>query len=414
MFRKGTMLTVLMGLVLALLACTPAAPAPTPTSGKPAAGAAPTSAAPSTAPKAAFKVGAVLSLSGAFATLGLAKREAMNLVLEQVNAKGGINGHRLDLIIYDDESDETKGVLAAKKLITSDDVLMVIGPSSSGVGMALAPVAEEAKVPNLNIASTLKLADPVRKYVFKATQSERVMMEDIYAFLKKKGVSKIAVLNQGAAYGKGGREYIEKTAASNGFKVVAAEEYGPTDTDMRPQLTKIKATDAEYLVIYGAEAAGALAAKQLKEMGMKLPITGPMSLVATSALLDLAGDAFDGMLLPVGKSYIAEQLPDSDPQKAVIMSFKDAFKKKYNKDTGQWEGMGYDNLTIAVKALEIADPDPANLAAARDKLRDTVEGIKNLPLNVAVVSFSPTNHEGIPTGSQVIVEVRSKKFTVLK
>lgn len=412
------LLTGCLLIAVVAVACGPAAPAPTPTPGKPAA--APAAPTPTTAPaaspaaKAPYKLGVVSSLSGPAAPVGSAVRDSLLLVQEQLNAKGGINGHRVDLVILDDESDESKGVLAVKKLIEVDKVLAVLGPPTSGVAFAVAPIVNEAQVPMVTTASTRRLVDPVLKYIFKPAPDEELVWGAIYDFFKKKGITKIALLSQGAGFGRGGREYLEKTAAANGISVVAKDEYGPTDTDMRSQLTKIKATDAQYLVVYGAEVAATLIARQMKELGVKIPMTGPES-IALPTMVDMAGDAYDGLQAPMGKVYVADQLPDADPQKAILLSYKDAFTKKYGKPVGTFEAFGYEQLMVAAKGLEMADPDVNNVAAARNKIRDAIEGIKNLPVIAGMVTFSPTDHRGLQlVGTYAWVEVRDKKYTLMK
>ena len=205
--------------------------------------------------------------------------------VNKINDEGGINGHPLEVIIYDDETDETKGVIAVNKLINEDKVLAVMGTTATGVSYAMAPICIENEIMLVTVASDIGLA-AMGPWVFKPSPGQELLVEAIWITMRDWGITKLALLSSSGGFGKGGRAYIMDHIEEEGFELVAAEEYGPTDTDMTPQLTNIKGTDAELLYIYGAEPAGAIAAGQAKQIGIEIPVdvSGGISNVASIAL----------------------------------------------------------------------------------------------------------------------------------
>lgn len=363
--------------------------------------------------KAPFKVGVSLALSGPAATVGIPSRDGAVAAAKDINEKGGINGRTLELVVYDDEGDATKAVLNVKKLIQEDQVLAIFGPGGTDPTFAAIPIVEEAKVPLLGFAAADQVVSPVKKWVFKLIPGERLAVGEIYTLLKKKAWKKIAIINSQAGYATGARDFIQKTAAQEGFNLVASEAYAPGDKDMKPQLTRIKAANPDVIIVYGVDPAAAIIAKNMKELGMNTPFTGPNGMVAP-AVVEIAGDAYDGLTLPLPRIYVADQLADSDPQKPAINRFKEAMKKSTGKDPDPLSMNGWDPILVIAEALKKADPDPSKVTEARTKVRDAMEGIKNLATVVAPLTFSATDHEGIPTGFMVLAELRGKKFTLLK
>jgi branched-chain amino acid transport system substrate-binding protein len=353
------------------------------------------------------------------AAMGSQERDAVAMLVEKVNREGGINGRPLKLIYYDDESDESKGVLAIKKLIEQDKVLGIIGTSASGIAMAEAPIVEKAQVPWVTMNSAYAvLLNPPKKWIFKAAPSERFLVGRIYQYMKSKGITKFAWLSQGAGFGRQARKYMQDSAAKEGFTVVVDEEYGPKDTDMKPQLTKVKASDAQALVVYGAEPAGAIAIRQARELGIDIPILGPpsMTMKAIMSVKELA-EGMEGAIFAALKPDVWEQLPDSDPQKTVNQEFDKLMRAKYGDKFKRLEwpmGVGYDAFMVMVNAMKRANPDPTKLQEARAKIRDAIEQTKGYIGSASMVTYSPTVHEGFAWESLVIGQIKGGKYVLIK
>ncbi|MDP2936219.1 MAG: ABC transporter substrate-binding protein [Dehalococcoidia bacterium] len=429
-YRWFALLGLVALLAITMLACAPsvtptatptkaAEPAKTAEPAKPAEPTKPPAASPTAPPKALdpIKLGFQNSFSGYMAPMGTPERDSVLMLEEKVNKEGGINGRPLKVIVYDDESDETKGVLAIKKAINEDKVLGIIGTSASGIAMAQVPVAEDAQVPWITMQSAKSTILPNRKWIFKLPLSEAGYLEAFYRWAKGENYTKVALINQGAGFGREARKYIEETAPKQGITIVVKEEYGPTDTDIKPQLTKVKASDAQVLIVYGAEAAGAIAVRQAKEMGLTIPIIGPESLTLPAIMGNKElRDGLEGFYIMGHKPDVWDQLPDADPQKTLIKALSDQLKAKYgaNRVLSMWESVANDAFNVMVNAIKKANPDPAKVDEARSKVRDAIEQTKDFAGTTSVISYSPAEHEIWEIKAKVISQIKDGKFKLVK
>ncbi|MDP2660811.1 MAG: ABC transporter substrate-binding protein [Dehalococcoidia bacterium] len=433
--HRGLALVTLLSLMaMTAVACAPAAtPTPQPTkapAAAPTTAAAPTSAAvatkpavaaPTTAPAAStepFKIGFVNSASGYMAPMGTPERDAVLMLEEKVNKQGGINGRPLKIVYYDDESDETKGVLAIKKLINDDKVLGIIGTSASGIAMAEVPVAEDAKVPFVTMQSAKSTILPDKKWIFKLPLSEAFYVEALYKWLKGESFTKFAWISQGAGFGREAMKYVDNTAAQQGLTVVVKEEYGPTDTDMTPQLTKVKASAAQALVVYGAEAAGAIVVRQAKDMGITIPVIGPESLTMPAIMGDQQlRNGLENLFVLAHKGDVWLQIPDTDSQKTVLKGLAADLQAKYGatRTMSMWDGVANDAFNVMVGALQKANPDPTKLEDARSKVRDAIEQVKGYLGATSTLNYSASDHEGgVDFKAGVINQVKGGTFKLIK
>jgi branched-chain amino acid transport system substrate-binding protein len=220
--------------------------------------------------KEPYKVGAVFSVTGRTSFLGEPEKKTAVMIAEAINKVGGINGHPLELVIYDDESDETKAVLAVKRLLKKDKVPVIIGPSLSGNTLAVVKIMNDAKVPLVSAAASNKIVTPVvdRKWIFKVPQSDTHAVEKVYDHLLKNGINKIAIMSVSTGFGASGREELLRLAPQVGIEIVADERYGPKDTDITAQLTRIRGTDAQAIVNWSVGPTQVLAVKNWHDLGM--------------------------------------------------------------------------------------------------------------------------------------------------
>ncbi len=217
-----------------------------------------------------YKIGAVFSITGVGSFLGEPEKKTAEMIADDINKQGGINGHPLELIVYDDESDTTKCNLAVKKLIKKDEVPVIVGPTRSGESLAVVGVAEEAKVPLISCATSYKIVTPIesRKWVFKVAGSDSQVVGKMYDYMKSKGVTKVAVMTDSSGYGASGREELLRLAPEYGFTIVADERFGPQDTDLSAQLTKIRGTQPQAIVNWSVGPTQILAVKNWRDLGM--------------------------------------------------------------------------------------------------------------------------------------------------
>jgi branched-chain amino acid transport system substrate-binding protein len=337
--------------------------------------------------KAAYKIGGLFSITGPNSFLGEPERNSMQLLAEQINAKGGINGRPLELVIYDDEGDEGKAVLNANKLVEKDQVLAIVGPSLTGTTMAIIPIVEKAQVPLISCAAGVKITTPVKKWVFKTPQSDVMAVAKIYEFMKRQGIRKIALLSVSNAFGDSGREQLVEQAAGAGFEVVADEKFGASDADMTPQLTKIRGLSPDAIVCWGTNPGPAVVAKNMQQLGLKIPLYQSHG-IASKKFIELAGAAADGIILPTGKILVAKGLPDNDPQKPVLLKYITDYEAKYKSAVSGFGGYAWEGLEMVALALQKAGVD-------RAKIRDEIEKINGYVGISGIFRLSPQDHNGL-------------------
>jgi branched-chain amino acid transport system substrate-binding protein len=351
-----------------------------------------------------IKIGGLLETSGFVASLGQPGLDGAMLAVEQVNAAGGINGRKVQFVNVNSESDNTKTVSGAKRLIEQEKVVAIIGPMSSGSSFAVVDTIEKAKVPMIaNGASRgIVLPPEQKKFTFLAPLTDVVVQSAMLKDMQAKGIKKIAILNSDVAFGTSGRDSLEKLAGEHGVQIVAKETFGNADTDISPQLTKIRGSDAQATVVWATGPGLAISTKNHRALGIKTPLY-----LAHSAndfnYLRLAGDSANGVLLPSSKLYVTSSLPATDTQKPVVERFVRDYEKKYGKLPATFAGNGYDAAMMLMEAIRKAGTDPV-------AVRDAIEGTKNHVGVTALYAYAPDDHFGTKPESVVMLTVKAGKF----
>jgi branched-chain amino acid transport system substrate-binding protein len=354
-----------------------------------------------------YVIGAIFSITGPASYLGEPERNTMELMVEEINAKGGIKGHPVKAFIYDDEGDVTKARLHAEKLIQKDKALAIIGPSLTHTSMTVLDVTQKAKLPLISCAAGVGITAPAkeRQWVFKTAQTDQMAVIRIYQYAQKKGLTKVAILTVSTGFGVSGKEQLLALAPKYGMEVVAQEVFGEKDTDMTPQLTKMRGTPAQAVICWGTGPAPALVAKNLKQLGLQIPLIQSHG-AASKKFIELAGDAGDGIILPAGKLVIYKLLPDSDPQKAVCKDYDEKYQAKFKAPASSFGGYAYDSLKMLTLALEKAGKDA-------EKIRSELENTKNYTGISGVFNMSPEDHNGLTPEAFVMVKIEKGAFQLL-
>jgi branched-chain amino acid transport system substrate-binding protein len=356
-----------------------------------------------------IKIGGLLETSGPIASLGQPGLEGAMLAVEQINKAGGINGRPIELVNVNTESDNTKAVTAVKRLIGQGDISAIVGPMNSGSSFAIIDTVQRASIPMISNGGSRNIVLPAdeKKWVFLAPLTDvlvqSVMMED----MKKRGITKIALLNADSPFGTSGREQLEKNAAAFGVTIVSQQAFGNADQDVTPQLTKIRGTDAQAVVVWATGPGQAIAVKNARQLGIDLPLY--LSHAANDFnFIRLAGPAADGIFIPSSKIYVTESLPDSDPQKKVIETFVKDYESKYGKLPATFAGNAYDAVMMLADAIKKAGPTD------RPAIRDAIEGLKDHVGVTAVYTYGSGDHFGAKADSVVMLTVKDGKFTLAK
>jgi branched-chain amino acid transport system substrate-binding protein len=355
---------------------------------------------------APIKIGALFAVTGPAAFLGEPERNSAKMVVDEINAAGGIKGRKLELVSYDTAGDATKAVQLATKLIKDDKVVAIIGPSTTGETMAVIPVAEKEQIPLISCAAGSKITDPVKKWVFKTAQNDSLAVGKIFEYLQRQKQTKVAILTVSDGFGSSGREQLKAQAAKFGITLVSDDTYGPMDTDMTVQLTKIRGSQAQALIVWGTNPGPAVIAKNAKQLGMKLPLFMSHG-VSSKKFIDLAGDAAEGVRLPSGKVLVCDLLPSSESQKKSLMSFVKDYQNHYKSEGDHFGGHAWDAIMLIKTAVE----QGADSAAT---VRDQLEKIKNFHGIGGTFTYTAQDHAGLGKDAFVLVEIKNKDWVIVK
>jgi branched-chain amino acid transport system substrate-binding protein len=351
-----------------------------------------------------IKIGGLLETSGFIASLGQPGLEGALLAVEQINATGGIEGRRIEFININTESDNTKTVSAAKRLIEQEHVIAIVGPMNSGSSYAAIDTIQRAETPMISNGGSRGIVLPAKdkKWIFLAPLTDVLVQSVMMADMKTKGITSIALLNADSPFGTSGREQLEKHAHEYGITIVMQQTFANDDKDVSPQLTRIRGSEAQAAVIWATGPGQAIAIKNYRQLGIKLPVY--LSHAANDFnFIRLAGDAAEDVLIPSSKIYVLASLSGSDPQKPVLETFVKDYQTKYGKPPATFAGNGYDAMMMIAAAIRKAGVD-------RARVRDAIESLRHHIGVTALYSYSPDDHFGAQADSVVMLTVRTGKF----
>ena len=331
--------------------------------------------------KDTIKIGALVAATGPASFLGDPELKTLEFYVQKINATGGVLGKQLELIAYDTGANPKKATTFAKRLISQDNVVAIIGGSASGETMAILPIIKKAKIPLVSMAGSIKIVKPVKKFAFKTPATDRMACQKIFEYLKSKNKTNIALISGNGGFGKSMRGQCKDVASDYGIKIIADETYGPKDTDMTAQLTKIKSNSSVQAVVNPGFGQGpAIVTKNFKQLGMNVTLVQSHG-VASKKFIELTGKASEGVIVASPPVVVASLLKDSNPIKKVALAYLTEYEARYNIPVSTFGGYAYDALNLIVNAIKSAkSSDPK---AIRDALEATqgyvgLNGIYNM------------------------------------
>jgi branched-chain amino acid transport system substrate-binding protein len=399
--RRNTILRAVPAGAAALLAnACGAAPSP----GKPEAGAPPAG----TKAPGELRVGVNLELSGPAAVWGQAQLNALTMLAETLNAGGGVGGRPLKLIPYDNESNEAKSLVVTRRLIEADGVVAVVGAGTTPTTMPIVPLANETGTPVVSIGSANAIVEPVeeRTWVFKTPSNTRDVVARLLAHLGGARLGRVGFLSVNSAYGDAGRTEMEAAAGGAGVAVTGWEKFGATDSDMKPQLARLRATDPQAVVIWATPPAASIIDRNHKELGLTVPLVHDHG-ASNLAYQELAGAAAEGSTVVAAKCMVADQLPDGDPVKVTATAYLRRFRTRHGRPAGNNDAMAYDALLLIARAAERSGADRAGL-------REGLEGLRDVVGTTGVFSLSPRDHNGLSVEDLVVARIQGGSWTLLQ
>lgn len=348
---------------------------------------------------APYKIGALLDLTGSYSALGTNEQQAVQLYADRVNASGGINGHKLQIVVADTTSSESEAVNQLRKLATQDDVIAVVGPSSSGEGVAVKPISGSLKVPVIVPASSKDIITPPdqAKYIFKEFPATDVSLQAQLTYAKDQGWKNIAILASNNGYGQEAVKALPGQVGKFGLNLVDSETFSPTATDMTPQLSAIAGKNPDAVLVWAVNPANAIVAKDAQNINFK-PVLFNSPGAASPDYLSVGGSAVNGTLVQGSMVAVPNDIKQGSPQYQVVQDFLTAWKSKSSNPPNQYAANGWDCMLILQNALKQVSGNPSGTTDMRNALRDSIEkNTKDLAGINAIYNYSPTQHgpEGI-------------------
>ncbi len=358
--------------------------------------------------QAQIKLGAILSISGPGAAMGVGYKGAFDLFPTE------IAGQKVEYIIRDDATDASTGYTIAQRLISEDHVDAIIGPSLTATDAAVSPLANQAKVPMLAMAPYEY--DPQKQpYTFNDAQPLSLMVDAVFRYMQQGGVRDIGYIGFSDGWGDQVLGATRQAAQSDGIKILTDERYARTDTTCEAQVLKLISMHPHAIMMGNSATPAALPVVALRRRGYKGGIYGNHGIVSP-AFIKVGGAAVEGVIAATSPVVVADQLPDSDPVKPVAAAFAKDYTAKFpGQGVGPFAGYSYDaflllNNAIPV-ALKTAKPGTEEFRVA---LRDALEKTHELVGVSGVYTMSPTNHNGQDARAAVLVEVKDGAWRAIQ
>lgn len=353
-----------------------------------------------------IKIGVVVSLTGTYAGLGEPERATLEMEAARINSGGGINGRPVELIYEDDATDEAKAVAATTKLIEQDNVVALIGATGSGQTMAMRGDVDRAGIPQVSMAGATVITSQFDPLVFQTPWSNTIVVPFTLKALKESGVNRIGVLTDTGGFGKDGLAVLEAEAPKAGLEIVETQTFNPGDTDMSTQLTKLKGSKAEAIVLWNAGKEAAIVAKNARDLGIELPLWGSHGM-ARQEFIEGAGAAAEGVHIAAGKILVPESYGTDTDAYGVATDFVTRFTQATGEPPSTFAGHAYDAFHLLVEAARRIEGE-ITPAALRDELERT-EGFVGIG---GTFTMSPTDHNGLTQEDLTLYVVKGGEWTL--
>ena len=351
------------------------------------------------------KIGAIFAVTGPNANLGTPEARTLQMLVDQANASGGIAGRKVELFLRDSQGNAEKAISYAKQLMEEEQVLAIIGPSTSGESMKLKGLCDDGETILMSCAAAETIVHPVAKWVFKVAPMDSFAVRMIFATMKKMGITRIGALSSNSGFGQGGKAQLEKIAPESGITILISEVYDKDATDLTGVLTKIKAQNVQAVVNWSTEPAQSIVPKNMKQLGFDVPLFqshgfGNLNYVAA------AGKAAEGLIFPCGRILVADALPADHPQKQLLMGYRKAYMDMFKDEPSTFGGHAWDSWSILVNAVKKVGTD-------RSKVRDSIEGLRGFAGTAGIFNFSAEDHNGLSMDAFEMLTVKNGRFTLL-
>lgn len=339
-----------------------------------------------------IKIGVITPLTGGSAKYGEDIKRGYDLAVEEINEKGGIKGRKIRLIYEDSEAQPQKAVSAALKLIERDKVVAILGALVSSATLAVAPIAEKNEVVLLSSASSSPKITKAGDYVFRNEISDRYGAKETARLFFDIGFKKITILYINNDFGIGFRDVVQETYEELGGVITRTETFEQDAKDFRTQLSKIKESNPEAVLIVSYKEA-ILILRQMKELGIKKQILST-ALFEDPEVVEKAGHMAEGTIYTYYGTF------DPKSQDINITEFMNKFKEKYGVDPEYYAPIGYDAVKILALAIKKGDLEPV-------RIKDALYKIINFPGLSGITTFDENGDVAKPV---ILKTVQHGKF----
>lgn len=355
-----------------------------------------------------IKIGAIVSLTGTYAGLGEPEKNTIEMEVKRINEAGGINGRPVEVIIEDDATDEAKAVAAASKLIEQDGVIAIIGATGSGQTMAVRGDIDRAGIPQVSMAGATAITANFDPLVFQTPWSNTIVAPFTLEAVKAAGITKIALVSDTGGFGKDGRDVVIAEAKKAGVEIVSDQTFNPGDTDMSAQLTKIKGSDAQAILMWTAGKEASTVLKNAKDLGIGLPIYGSHG-NARKEFIDGSGDAAEGVRFAAGKILVPSAYGEDTEAFKVATDFIERYTAEFGDAPSTFAGHAYDSLYLITEAAARVEGE-----LTAESLRDEIEKTSGFVGIGGTFTFSETDHNGLSAGDLSLYEIKSGTWEVVQ
>jgi branched-chain amino acid transport system substrate-binding protein len=339
-----------------------------------------------------LKIGINKSLTGGTDDYGKAAVMGATLALEEYNAKGGYKGKKVEAVIYDDETKPAKGVENVTRLITRDKVFAIVGPVNSGVALAIIDIAQKMEMP---LMDTIATAEPIiqryasapKNYIFRVSLNDGIQTSFMIDYIKKKNFQRVGLMHDSTGWGQSGRETALRLFKESGVTMVAGPEvFDQNDTDMTPQLTKMKEAKTDFIISYSLAPAGVQIAKSMQKIQLKVPWTSTWALIAPNFLKLGGKETVEGVMA------VTSYTPDhSENAKKLHARVEERFKDQGGDFHPVATAQTYDGTRLVLRALDRVGPDPRKIRDALEEISDFTEAVTKMKPR----PYSKDNHEAL-------------------
>jgi branched-chain amino acid transport system substrate-binding protein len=363
---------------------------------------------------APYRIGVNLELTGPWANITKTLVMALEMEIERINAAGGVNGHRLELVIADNGFDIAKAAANMLKFARDESILAAVGPFEDNFQATTRAIAERNRVTNIIVCpSNPQVRRLNQRWAFNIAHDDRLVTAKLIDLCRARAYRRILVFAGAWPLAQSLATHFKETGETAGLDVIISEEsHRPDDIDMTPQLIKMQPViaseniDALYLSTGGPP--GPITCKNLRNLGLDIPVLGTHAF-GFQFIIQLGGAAMEGVEFPTGKPVVPFQLDPADPARNVIVDFHQRMQDHYGIEADQVSGHGYDIAWLIAEALRHCQA-PVTRAA----FRRAFENIRGFIGCTGVYNYSPDDHNGLKKSDMIFVRIENQRFRRLK